>query len=162
MNYPRKGDGADIKADESPVEDESVDGRVAWEIGNLPGVGAYAIDSWRIFCRDGLRGMPHGLASLSDLDERGADDRKEKREKMENNSVREEELSKEWTRVLPRDKELRAYLRWRWLRLGWVWDPRTGERTLASEEVIREAEKGGVVVEGAGGVQVKGVIPATA
>ena len=36
-------------------------------------------------------------------------------------------------RVLPEDKELRACLRWMWMREGWEWDPVTGER-----EVLRE------------------------
>ena len=167
LNYPLKGDGADIKIDEGPIGDEEVDTRVAWEIGNLPGVGAYAIDSWRIFCRDALRGMPHGLPSLGELNEYPTDDKDEGTTKIasggqiaeddKQNPMREAELSKEWTRVLPLDKELRAYLRWRWLRLGFVWDPDTGQRTLATEEVMTEAEKGGVVVESAGNVKVEGV-----
>ncbi|KAL8791733.1 MAG: hypothetical protein Q9195_005671 [Heterodermia aff. obscurata] len=111
LGYPSPGDGRDIKSSEGAIGDE--DQRVAWEVGNLPGVGRYAIDSWRIFCRDRLRGN-------SDEEEEG-----------------------EWTRVLPLDKELRAYLRWRWLRLGWEWDPGSGERVRATEEVMRGVERGG-------------------
>ncbi|RPA95508.1 DNA glycosylase [Choiromyces venosus 120613-1] len=59
-----------------------------WEIGHLPGVGAYALDSWRIFCCDQFRG----------------------------NEDRDE-----WRRVVPKDKELRAYCRWRWAKEGIRW-----------------------------------------
>ena len=34
----------------------------------------------------------------------------------------------EWKRVLPKDKELRAYLKWMWERDGWSWNPYTGEK----------------------------------
>ena len=127
LHYPNHGDGKDIRPDEVLDEDDE---RVAWEVGQLPGIGAYAIDSWRIFCRDELRGLPHGLPeSMTEKD-------------------KEAELQKEWTRVVPTDKELRAYLRWRWLRNGWVWDPLTGKREVASEEAMREAGQGGVIYEG--------------
>jgi len=61
---------------------------------------------------------------------------------------KDEQMQGEWARVLPLDKELRAYLRWRWLRVGWVWDPLTGERKPAGKEVLAKVEKGGVVIEG--------------
>lgn len=127
LNYPCKGDGKDLKPGEV-IEDD--DERVAWEVGQLPGVGVYAIDSWRIFCRDDLRGLPIGLPN----------------EVTEES--KEEEMRKEWSRVLPLDKELRAYLRWRWLRNGIVWDPLTGEKRPAGEEDTEKAAKGGVIVEG--------------
>lgn len=127
LNYPCRGDGRDVKADE--VIDDG-DKRVAWEVGQLPGVGAYAIDSWRIFCRDELRGRPTGMP----------DEVTEK--------TKEEEMQKEWTRVLPSDKELRAYLRWRWLRNGIIWNPLSGEKQPASEEVLQKAREGGVMYEG--------------
>ena len=127
LHYPERGDGKDIKSGE--ILDE-IDERVAWEVGQLPGIGAYAIDSWRIFCRDELRGLPHGLPDTV------------------NDKTKEEELRKEWTRVLPTDKELRAYLRWRWLRNGWVWDPLTGERKPAAKEAMGNAEKGGIIYDG--------------
>lgn len=136
LHYPERDDGKDIKVAEGPVADE--DERVAWEVGHLPGIGAYAIDSWRIFCRDELRGLSHGLSATVTPE------------------AREKELQGEWTRVLPRDKELRAYLRWRWLRLGWVWDPLTGERVVATGEEIAAAEGGGVVREGERGGAVNG------
>ncbi|KAL8714298.1 MAG: hypothetical protein Q9225_006592 [Loekoesia sp. 1 TL-2023] len=138
LHYPNLGDGKDIKGDEEPIDDETGDARVAWEIGHLPGIGAYGIDSWRIFCRDELRGL--GTAALPDLPADGSEESRK--------AVEEEELKKEWTRVLPMDKELRAYLRWRWLRLGWEWDPKTGERKRADERVVQDATGGGVICEG--------------
>ena len=127
LHYPRKGDGKDIKTGE--VIDEE-DERIGWEIGQLPGVGAYAIDSWRIFCRDELRGLPTGLP------------------KELTSEAKEADIEKEWARVLPLDKELRAYLRWRWLRNGWEWDPVTGERKRADVDSMAKADGGGVMYEG--------------
>ena len=130
LNYPMKGDGRDVKVGEVLVdekdeevkeEEEAVKegkGRVGWEVAHLPGVGAYGLDSWRIFCRDELRGIMKG-----DVDE-------------------------EWRRVVPLDKELRAYLRWSWLKEGWVWDPLTGKKREAGQKEMKDAEDGGVIVEG--------------
>lgn len=135
LHYPKRDDGKDVgPGDIIDEEDE----RVAWEIGQLPGVGVYAIDSWRIFCRDDLRGSPGGLPKELTAE------------------AKEEELQKEWTRVLAGDKELRAYLRWRWLRNGWDWDPVTGERRKADESELTKAGKGGVIYEGEAGVMVVG------
>jgi hypothetical protein len=83
-----------------------------WEIGHLT-KGKYALDSWRIFCRDEL------LGRATDWNGHG----------------REGEFQPEWMRVRPDDKELRACLRWMWMREGWEWDPRTGERALLREEL---------------------------
>jgi len=127
LHYPGKDDGKDVKHNETISDD---DPRVAWEIAHLPGAGAYALDSWRIFCRDELRGLPTGLP------------RKLCPELVE------EELQKEWTRVLPLDKELRAYLRWRWLRLGWNWNPVTGERHQVEPAFLDKLRDGGVSFEG--------------
>lgn len=140
LHYPNKTDGKDIAADENPIDDD--DPRVAWEIGHLVGIGAYAIDSWRIFCRDELRGLPSGLPSMREL---------------EDDEVKAVEMAKEWTRVVPTDKELRAYLKWRWLRVGFEWDPETGDRIIAREEVLAQAKGGGVVLEGEKGVKVEGL-----
>ncbi|KAL9100814.1 MAG: hypothetical protein Q9163_003862 [Psora crenata] len=115
LHYPVKGDGKDVKVNECMGDEDE---RVGWEVAHLPGVGAYAFDSWRIFCRDSIRG-------LENIDE----------------------MHGEWTRVLPSDKELRAYLRWRWLRNGWIWDPLTGERRKAEKNEIEQAAAGGVMVE---------------
>lgn len=89
----------------------------AWEIGHLT-QGRYAVDSWRIFCRDNLlgRGQPHGsVRREDDLDD-------------------EPPFQPEWMRVRPRDKELRAYLRWMWMREGFDWNPRTGETEVLEKE----------------------------
>ena len=131
LHYPTKDDGKDIDINEGPIADD--DDRVAWEVGHLLGIGSYAIDSWRIFCRDELRGLPTGLPERRDL--------------LQDAAARETELAKEWTRVLPLDKELRAYLRWRWLRLGFEWDPLTGHRKKAAEMVLANALGGGVICE---------------
>ncbi|CRG89978.1 hypothetical protein PISL3812_07018 [Talaromyces islandicus] len=130
LHYPRKGDGADIAAGEVVVDDvdgQDDDARVAWEIAHLPGVGAYAIDSWRIFCRDILL-----LQASSDESALATHE-------------------PEWKRVLPRDKELRAYLTWMWLKEGWVWDPETGDRMPADAGMMERAEKGGVAYEAPNG-----------
>ncbi|KAF6235226.1 hypothetical protein HO173_006420 [Letharia columbiana] len=135
LHYPKKDDGKDVSLGDIVGEEDK---RVAWEIGQLPGIGVYAIDSWRIFCRDKLRGLPTGLP------------------KELTSEAKKEELQKEWTRVLAGDKELRAYLRWRWLRNGWVWDPVSGERKKADEGELAKADKGGVIYEGNAGDMVVG------
>ncbi|KAJ9645129.1 hypothetical protein H2199_003133 [Coniosporium tulheliwenetii] len=104
LHYPYRSAGAGIKATEILDDDDTRLG--AWEVAHLPGCGPYAMDSWRIFCRDVLRGVAQGW------DGEGA----------------EGGFEPEWKRVLPKDKELRAFLRWMWLREGWAWDPGTGRR----------------------------------
>ncbi|RGP67279.1 hypothetical protein FLONG3_8570 [Fusarium longipes] len=104
----------------------------AWEIGHLT-QGKYAIDSWRIFCRDELLGR--------------AEDWKGK--------GREYEFQPEWMRVRPDDKELRAYLRWMWMKEGWEWDPITGERTVLREELRNAVNEGRVEYDDRGGLKVK-------
>lgn len=167
--YPRGRDERDVKACEEPIPDDEEDSRVAWEIGHLPGVGRYALDSWRIFCRDRLRGLERGMEEYVSpyAEARGAIPKqvpaKDPQLPKQTTSTPPStpspthhprfsplEPQGEWTLVLPTDKELRAYLRWRWLRHGWEWDAVTGERRRASEKVIREAEGGGVDVEGGG------------
>jgi hypothetical protein len=110
-HYPTKNAHAGIKKGEVLSDDDIREG--AWEIGHLT-KGPYAIDSWRIFCRDELRGLAKGW----------------------NGDGAEEGFQPEWMRVLPNDKELRAFLRWCWLREGWVWDAETGEREVARKELI--------------------------
>ena len=122
VGYPTKMDGRGVKEGEGlGVGDE----RVGWEISHLPGVGAYAHDSWRMFCRDVLLGRARGW------DGEGA----------------EVGFEPEWKRVLPLDKELRAWMTWMWLKEGWLWNKETGERTKADEELMRLARGGGIVVE---------------
>lgn len=84
-----------------------------FEIVHLPGMGPYALDSFRIFHRDEMLGL--------------ADDWLGK-------GAAEEGFEPEWKRVLPADKELRAYLRWRWEKEGWVWDELTGNRVRLEKE----------------------------
>lgn len=82
LHYPVRGCGADVKPGEVLGPDDEREG---WEIAHLPGMGAYALDSYRIFYRDRLRGIE------------GA-----------------EGIEPEWKRVDPTDKELKPYLKWRW------------------------------------------------
>ena len=92
----------------------------AWEIGHIV-LGPYALDSWRIFCRDILRGVATG---------------------WNGEGSEQEGFQPEWMRVLPKDKELRAYLRWMWLKEGFEWDPETGEKDVARVEVLKASEDG--------------------
>jgi hypothetical protein len=122
LNYPNKRDGRDIGPGEYIDDDDT---RVAWEVAHLPGLGAYALDSWRIFCRDELRGL------ATDWNGAGA----------------AEGFSPEWKLVLPKDKELRAYLTWMWLKEGWEWKKDTGAKIVASHKVLRAARRGAVAHE---------------
>jgi methyl-CpG-binding domain protein 4 len=82
LHYPSRGCGRNVKpAEVLGVEDE----REGWEIAHLPGMGAYALDSYRIFYRDKLRGLEAG-----------------------------DEVEPEWRRVKADDKDLKAYLQWKW------------------------------------------------
>ncbi|KAH7417437.1 hypothetical protein BKA64DRAFT_702206 [Cadophora sp. MPI-SDFR-AT-0126] len=107
------------------------DERAAWEIGHMT-QGPYAIDSWRIFCRDVLRGVADGY----------------------NGEGTEEGFQPEWMRVVPEDKELRAYLRWMWLKEGFEWDPFTGEKEVASKELMKAAMEGRIAWDDAGGMRI--------
>jgi methyl-CpG-binding domain protein 4 len=81
LHYPLRGCGADVKPGEVlDAEDE----REGWEIAHLPGMGKYALDSYRIFHRDRLRGVE---------DDKG--------------------VEPEWKRVRAEDKDLKAYLEWK-------------------------------------------------
>ena len=152
LHYPAKGDGRGVKEgevlrDEGDVwvgENGEVERqeRVGWEVAHLPGVGAYGLDSWRIFCRDELR----GVGGKHESEKRG--EGKEEGGTKKGGQDTEDGVEEEWKRVVPMDKELRAYLRWRWLKEGWVWDPLTGKRRRATEKEMRDAEDGGVIVEG--------------
>ncbi|OBT69936.1 hypothetical protein VE03_00414 [Pseudogymnoascus sp. 23342-1-I1] len=122
-NYPTKGAHSTIKKGEVLSDDDMREG--AWEIGHLT-KGPYAIDSWRIFCRDELRGLAKG---------------------WNGEEAKDEGFQPEWMRVLPKDKELRAFLRWCWLREGWVWDAETGEREVAGKELVCAVNDGRVVWE---------------
>jgi hypothetical protein len=144
-NYPKDGDGQNVRAGQEFLgeEDEEEERQFqlddqrdetgsdtrpkpppgcAWEIGHLT-QGRYSIDSWRIFCRDVL------LGRAEDWKGHGRD---------------EESFEPEWKRVLPVDKELRACLRWMWMREGWEWDPETGQRTPLREEMRIAVNEGKV------------------
>ena len=94
LHYPTRGCGIDVKPGEIL---ELEDHREGWEIAHLPGMGPYALDSYRMFYRDKLRGVTSG--------------------------------EPEWKRVVPKDKDLKPYLKWRWAKEGWDWDELTGKRT---------------------------------
>lgn len=72
----------------------------------MPGVGAYALDSWRIFCRDEFCGRKEG------------------------------EEEEEWRRVVPKDKELRAYCRRLWAKEGVSWEEE-GDGLMLGDSIIR-------------------------
>lgn len=131
LNYPVPGAGRDIRPSEVLDDDDERQG--AFEIGHLPGCGSYAMDSWRIFCRDRLRGLALGY----------------------NGDGANETFQPEWTRVVPKDKELRAFLRWSWLREGFAWDPLTGEKEVASAQLRDQAEHGHMSWNDAGPDNVK-------
>ncbi|EKV11016.1 Pre-mRNA splicing factor, putative [Penicillium digitatum PHI26] len=123
LHYPQRLDGRNIGREDC-IDEEDM--RVAWEIAHLPGVGAYSLDSWRIFCRDQLRG---------------------KASDWKGTEATEVGFVPEWKCVLPHDKELRAYLTWMWLKEGWIWDYNTGDLTLASDKMMRAAQSGGIAHE---------------
>jgi len=130
LGYPAhvKHAGKDIDPREDFIRDENKDPRIgAFEVAHLPGVGTYALDSWRIFCRDRLRGLAdsyngEAYGGKGILNE-------------------ESEFEPEWKRVRPQDKELRAFLKWMWLKEGWVWDPDTGEKHKVSKAELEKSKK---------------------
>lgn len=120
MNYPSKGMHTEIKSSEIVSDDDERE--AALEIAHLPACGPYAYDSWRIFCRDKFRGLADGWngegAAGGPL------------------------FEPEWMRVVPLDKELRAFLRWQWLKEGWDWDPLTGDKEIATEALKEAVNQG--------------------
>lgn len=156
-NYPCPGDGRDVRAgeefgaqeddllllpppppavpvderDERSLELRACGRESAWEIGHLT-QGPYAIDSWRIFCRDVL------LGRAADWTGRG----------------REPGFQPEWMRVLPRDKELRACLRWMWMKEGWDWDPATGEKNVLRDDLRQAVDDGRVGYDDTGNLRI--------
>ncbi|KAF0332653.1 hypothetical protein GQ607_000669 [Colletotrichum asianum] len=103
----------------------------SWEMGHFT-QGKYALDSWRIFCRDEL------LGRAQDWNGKGA----------------APNFQPEWMRVRPDDKELRACLRWMWMREGWEWDPVTGEKTVLREEMRKAVNERRVEYDEAGGLKI--------
>ena len=94
--------------------------------------GKYALDSWRIFCRDVLLGRAEGW----------------------NGEGAKPGFQPEWMRVRPDDKELRAYLRWMWMREGWEWDPVTGDRTVLRYELLKAVNERRVEYDDSGGLRI--------
>lgn len=131
MHYPDKGCGVDVKPGETLELDDEREG---WEIAHLPGMGPYALDSYRIFYRDRLRGVEAG--------------------------------EPEWKRVLPLDKDLKPYLKWRWAQDGWDWNELTGKRRrlnpeeidrVKAEAALRSVDDAGPAEEDPGDVQATGL-----
>ncbi|KAK1729289.1 methyl-CpG binding domain-containing protein 4 [Colletotrichum acutatum] len=113
---------------ELPTTEDADD---AWEMGHFT-QGKYALDSWRIFCRDEL------LGRANDWNGKGA----------------APNFQPEWMRVRPDDKELRACLRWMWMREGWEWDPVTGEKTVLRDEMQRAVHEERVGYDDTGGLEI--------
>jgi len=132
MDYPNKGNGRQLKPKETVDEDvENCIEAGALEIAHIYGLGPYAWDSWRIFCRDVFRGVAsgyngEGISGYNPLSQ----------------ASHTSDFEPEWKRVVPLDKELRAFLRWMWLREGWEWDPLTGNKKKAAPALMREASDG--------------------
>ncbi|KAG8772216.1 hypothetical protein FRC15_002892 [Serendipita sp. 397] len=74
-------------------------------VSHLPGMGRYALDSYRIFC----------AKTVGDT---------------------------EWRNVMPLDKELRVYLRWKWALVGQIWDCHRGIVGPATEEYLHSLCEG--------------------
>ena len=119
----------------------------AWEIGHMT-QGRYALDSWRIFCRDTLLGRADDWRGNGSGRRRGRRRWREGKEETENGNGDgdgdDPTFQPEWMRVRPEDKELRAYLRWLWMQEGWDWDPRTGERAVLAPALCRAVQEGRV------------------
>ncbi|UZJ55603.1 hypothetical protein CBS101457_004923 [Exobasidium rhododendri] len=96
-----------------------------WEIAHLPGVGKYAIDSYRIFHRDQFRGL-----SASWDDRFSASTSRVTLSRMTSSLDAGDTFEPEWKRVLPLDKELRAFLVWAWRLEGCDWDPLRGRSNM--------------------------------
>jgi len=98
-NYPNPDRDMDHRLKDGELLDIN-DKRPGWEIAHLPGIGPYALDSYRIFYRDTLWGIEEG-----------------------------DGVEPEWKRVIPEDKELAPYVAWKWRQEGWDYDIKTGTRT---------------------------------
>ncbi|TKY88303.1 hypothetical protein EX895_002655 [Sporisorium graminicola] len=93
-------------------------------ISIYPGVGRYAIDSWRIFVAGG--GASAGLQGNKPVSPFDTALSQAEAAVLRLNPPRPEAERPEWKSVMPLDKELRAYLIWRWAKEGKVWDPLRG------------------------------------
>jgi len=125
LNYPQRGAGKVFKPN-TIVDFDAEDCAGALEIAHIKGLGPYAYDSWRIFCRDIFRNVATGYNG----------------EGSGKGTTVAKDFEPEWKRVLPQDKELKACLRWMWLKEGIVWDPDTGEKKPADEDTMIRARMG--------------------
>ncbi|KAI1005554.1 hypothetical protein K3495_g2667 [Podosphaera aphanis] len=131
--YPSRLSARNVRTGEVLTD---ADARDAWEIGHMT-CGPYTLDSWRIFCRDKLRGLAEGW----------------------NGEGAREDFQPEWMRVRPDDKELKAFLRWMWLKEGFIWDPLTGEKEVADQNILAAAMDGLIVCDNMGRMRVvEGVV----
>jgi hypothetical protein len=128
----------------------------AWEIGHLT-QGRYALDSWRIFCRDALLGRGpghwHGGSGRGGRCE-GEGEHQTLEQMPEQTPESASCFQPEWMRVQPLDKELRAWLRWAWMREGWDWDPETGARGVLGAKLAEAVNAGRVAWDGTTGALV--------
>lgn len=111
----KDGDGVKIELSEELAASGLVTDAKFWEVAHLPGVGPYALDSFRIFHRDEMRGLSEDWLG----------------------SGAKPGMTPEWKRVVPTDKELRAYLKWLWAKEGWDWDWETGNRKVMKRTVTK-------------------------
>ncbi|RMY68725.1 hypothetical protein D0863_06914 [Hortaea werneckii] len=151
------------------LEGDTSECKGSLEIGHIPGCGRYAYDSWRIFCRDVLRGVAEdyngkgaippptttpfsastlptsaGEAEAPTSTPTSHHPPPPPSHNAPTNPPTEEPIpfEPEWKRVLPQDKELIATLRWMWLREGWIWDPSNGAKRPATLEEMERARRG--------------------
>lgn len=127
-DYPLRGSGRDIKKGEILTDSDTRD---AWEIGHMTS-GPYALDAWRIFCRDKLRRVADGW----------------------NGEGACEGFQPEWMRVIPQDKELRAFLQWMWLKEGFLWNPQTGDKEVADSKLMMAALEGRILWDDINGLKI--------
>ncbi|KAI5803710.1 DNA glycosylase [Geopyxis carbonaria] len=116
--------GMDGSAGDGRDGEDAEDGVKGWEIGHLAGIGAYALDSWRIFSQSPstLRIPPPAPPpppppppppAANPAREGSATSSETSHELDETLPAA---LGSAWKHVVPADKELRAYVRWRWWR----------------------------------------------
>lgn len=106
-------------------------------IAHLPGAGRYAVDSWAIFCHLGgaSQGLPDPDEAPSSCKEL-AEVLRRRREVVNNSDEAAFDFQATdhaldggsqhtamplWRSMLPLDKELRNYLKWRWAKEGVEW-----------------------------------------
>ena len=91
------------------------------EVAHLTGIGPFANDAWRIFCKDDLYIRAGCSVAIP-----------------------------EWKKVLPTDDGLVAYLHKQWSKEGFVWDQNTGDSQkrgagLLDEERVASTDTIGIV-----------------